>query len=222
MSDAEPLPSATIVPIRDGASGLEVLLLEKAGRARPAPWVFPGGKVEDADRAAPDEPIDSVARRAAVREAEEEAGLVLPTDALRPLSRWITPPLRSRRFDTWFYLAAVEREVAVRVDGGEIGSHRWFAPEEALDHHRRREIVLAPPTFVTVTWLLEHRGAAAALEVLGRAEFLTFQPRICPREDGIACILYPGDAGYEVGDPDRPGPRHRLWATADGYRYERG
>ena len=48
---------------------------------------------------------------------------------------------------------------------------------------------------------------------------VTFRPRICRTPDG-ACMLYPGDAGYEAGDPDAPGPRHRLWALASGWRYE--
>jgi hypothetical protein len=34
-------------------------------------------------------------------------------------------------------------------------------------------------------------------------------------------MLYPGDAGYEAGDVERPGPRHRLWSLPAGYRYER-
>jgi hypothetical protein len=34
-------------------------------------------------------------------------------------------------------------------------------------------------------------------------------------------MLYPGDAGYEAGDPDLPGPRHRIQALASGWRYER-
>jgi len=34
-------------------------------------------------------------------------------------------------------------------------------------------------------------------------------------------MLYPGDAGYDAQDADRPGPRHRLWALAGGWRYER-
>jgi ADP-ribose pyrophosphatase YjhB (NUDIX family) len=64
---------------------------------------------------------------------------------------------------------------------------------------------------------------AAAREAAVREtaeELVTFRPRICPQEDG-ACILYPGDAGYELGDPLVAGPRHRLWSLPGGYRYER-
>ena len=34
-------------------------------------------------------------------------------------------------------------------------------------------------------------------------------------------MLYPGDAGYESGELDAAGARHRLWAVADPWRYER-
>jgi 8-oxo-dGTP pyrophosphatase MutT (NUDIX family) len=207
-----------VVLVRDGLQ-LEVLLLARARRRAegPAAWVFPGGKVELADRAG--DPLED-ARRAAVREAREEAGLVLAPQALRPSSRWSTPDISPRRFDTWFFLGAADADTPVRVDGVEIAEHRWFAPADALRAHHAREILLAPPTFVTVTWLMEHRAVAGALEVLGAAEPLTFRPQIHRREAG-ACILYPGDAGYESGDPERAGPRHRLWALAEGYRYER-
>jgi len=219
-----PLPAATVVPLRDGREGLEVLLLERAprGDGEPAPWVFPGGKIDPGDGPLRPGAEDPVARRAAAREAREEAGLALAPEALVPLSRWITPEISPRRFDTWFYLAALEADAAVRVDGGEIAAHRWLPPREALALHREREgLRLAPPTFVTLAWLEAHCDVAAALEVLGPAEVLTFRPRICPaRSRSGACVLYPGDAGYEAGDPARPGPRHRLWTGPEGYRYE--
>ena len=85
---------------------------------------------------------------------------------------------------------------------------------------QRGEIQLAPPTFVTVQWLSEHTRAEHAQDVLGREPIITFRPRLHRGATG-ACMLYPGDAGYETGDPDQPGPRHRIWALANGWRYER-
>jgi 8-oxo-dGTP pyrophosphatase MutT (NUDIX family) len=215
----EATPSGTIVPIRDGSAGLEVLLLERATErdGKRGPSVFPGGKVDERDRAA--DPVES-ARRAAVREAREEAGLELDAASLVPISRWITPQIASRRFDTWFFVAPVASRAEVRVDGVEICGHRWLAPRDALEAQRRREIRLAPPTFVTVCWLVPYARVAAALAGLAVPEITTFRPRICGLPEG-ACMLYPGDAGYESGDVALPGARHRLWALPDGYRYER-
>jgi len=224
LSDqATPLPSGTVVAVRDARDGLEVLLLERAGQAGrtgPYPWVFPGGKVELPDRARGGDDPAAAARHAAVREAREEAGLVLEPERLVAISRWITPEIRARRFDTWFFLAAVPHDAPVRVDGGEIGGHRWLRPASALEAHASGEIQLAPPTFVTVTWLVEQPDCASAARCLGEVELVTFRPRILPVEGG-ACILYPGDAGYETGVIEHGGPRHRLWSDGRSFRYER-
>lgn len=216
---AEPLPSATVVVVRD-AGDLEVLLLERTrGRGL---WVFPGGKID-----AEDGPLEgpgvweASARRAAVREAREEAALALAADELLPISRWITPEVAPKRFDTLFFLARVGSDVEVRPDGSEMRSHRWWRPADALEAHHRDEIQLAPPTFVTVSWLLGHAHSDETLRRLGGAAPITFRPHICKAGSGQTCILYPGDAGYEAHEPQRPGARHRLWMVSDGWRYER-
>jgi hypothetical protein len=95
------------------------------------------------------------------------------------------------------------------------------APQRVLEAHHRHEMRLAPPIFVTVSWLVGHHTAVDAIDTLGRQSPLTFRPRVCSTADG-GCVLYPGDAGYEDGDVERPGPRHRLWVLPDGWRYERG
>jgi 8-oxo-dGTP pyrophosphatase MutT (NUDIX family) len=218
MSEPAPRLSSTIVVTRDGAAGLEVLLLERSGERKP--WVFPGGKLDEADRAGGGDEQTAL-RRAAVREAHEEASLSLDPDALVLISRWITPKIAPKRFDTWFYLANVPASAPVEVDGGEIARHRWFAPSEALEAHHAADIRLAPPTFVSVTWLAGHTDSAGAARALASAETITFRPRIHPIEGG-ACILYPGDSGYEARDISLPGPRHRLWTRPGGWEYERG
>jgi len=214
----DPLPSGTVVVLRD-TPGLEVLLLQRAARGgEPGIWVFPGGKVDAGDRRAGADPADD-ARRAAVREAAEEAGIALAADALAPISRWITPEIAPKRFDTWFFatLAAADD---VRVDGVEIAAHRWIAPAEALRAHHAHALRLAPPTFVTITWLVDFEKAVDALRDLPARMPEPFRPRIHRGEAG-ACMLYPGDAGYESGELEAAGARHRLWAFADPWRYER-
>jgi 8-oxo-dGTP pyrophosphatase MutT (NUDIX family) len=216
-----PKPSGTVVVVRDGSLHLELLLLERTPRdGEPGPWVFPGGKVDAADLR-PGEDAVAAARRAAVREAQEEAGIALALESLVPISRWITPEISPKRFDTWFFLAPLGGAAEVCVDGMEIQAHRWVAPAEALSLHRERNLRLAPPTFVTLSTLASHRSAEQALRALAGQELPTFRPRIVRLEQG-AVMLYPGDAGYEPVDADRPGPRHRLWALAEGWRYERG
>jgi 8-oxo-dGTP pyrophosphatase MutT (NUDIX family) len=216
---SEPKPSGTVVVLRDTDAALELLLLQRATReGKPGPWVFPGGKVDVADRRAGDPPLLD-ARRAAVRETAEEAGLALDPDRLVAISRWITPEISPQRFDTWFFLARAAAGAHVRIDGGEMGDHRWLAPEAALAAHHRHAIRLAPPTFVTVSWLAGFRRSEQALRELGAREPIAFRPRIARIETG-ACMLYPGDAGYDATDILAEGARHRLWALDAGWRYE--
>lgn len=223
MAGGTPHPSSTVVILRDGRTSLEVLLLERARRRGagegPGPWVFPGGKVEPGDEAHEGDEAPGV-RRAAVRETREEAGLQLSPDTLVPISRWITPEVSPRRFDTWFYAAGAPEGARVAVDGREIMGHRWIEAEAALAAHAEGVVRLAPPTFVTVHWLRGHRRVADALDALGRRPFLTFRPRLCPIEGGVV-MLYPGDAGYEAGDPGRPGARHRVYSGPSGFEYLR-
>jgi len=218
---SEPKPSATVVLIRDADPGLQLLLLERR-RRDPAkargPWVFPGGKVEARDRNPQTDGLGA-ARQAVVRETLEEAGIEIDPDALVPISRWITPELATRRFDTWFFLGPFEAAREVCVDGSEIEGHCWLTPHAALDAHEREEIRLAPPTFVTVNWMASYNRTCDALEHFARASVQVFRPRICSLDQG-ACMLYPGDAGYADGAMERSGARNRLWITPGGWRYE--
>lgn len=220
-----PKPSATVVALRDGDAGSEVLLVQRAKRDGSAGiWVFPGGKVEDSDghlAHAEESRVLDVVRRTGVRETEEEAGLSLDPNSLGLIARWITPPIAPRRFDTWFFAAAVQRDAEVRVDGGEICDHRWLRPDDALELRLSGAIDLAPPTLVTIHWLAEYTTVDDTLTGLVRPSVPKIEPNICVLEDG-ACMLYPGDAGYEISDPHFPGPRNRLWRSSRGsYRYER-
>jgi 8-oxo-dGTP pyrophosphatase MutT (NUDIX family) len=134
---------ATVVVARDGADGLEVLLLQRTPAAVFAPGVhcFPGGRVD------PDDGGDH--RVAAVREAEEEAGLRLDPEALRFVARWVTPPGSPRRFDTSFYVAPAPPGQEAVADGVEMVASGWFRPADALT----APIELIEPTANTLALL---------------------------------------------------------------------
>ena len=215
-----PKPSGTVVVIREGGAQLELLLLERTPRdGEPGPWVFPGGKVDAADLR-PGEDAVAAARRAAVREAQEEASIALALESLVPFSRWITPEISPKRFDTWFFLAPLRGTTEVCVDGSEIQAHRWVSPADALTLHHERSLRLAPPTFVTLSTLLGKRSVVDAVAAAREAAPLAYLPRVV-RVAGGACSLYPADAGWELRDPTLAGPRNRLWMLESGWRYER-
>jgi 8-oxo-dGTP pyrophosphatase MutT (NUDIX family) len=107
-SPAEPVPSATLLLVRDGRSGLEVFMVKRHHRIDfvPGAMVFPGGKVDPGDRDAALQarclgtdtlpPDELVLRVAAIREAFEECGVLLA----RPAGEaGLVPPARLRELD---------------------------------------------------------------------------------------------------------------------------
>jgi 8-oxo-dGTP pyrophosphatase MutT (NUDIX family) len=141
MHSADPIPSATVVVLRERDSRLEVLMLRRSAAVsvHGGGWVFPGGRLEAGD--ATDSDILGGLRRAAVRETCEEAGVVLDEGLLVPWSRWITPVFIKPRFDTLFFAAAVPAEVPVTVDGREIDAHAWLSPRAAVEKRDRKSVV---------------------------------------------------------------------------------
>ena len=216
----EAVPAATVVLLRDGPDGLETLMVRRSSKLEFAGdmWVFPGGRVDPDDMPADGDVIEG-ARRAAVREAREEADLVVDSAALVPFAHWVPPPAAPKRFATWFFMGPAP-EGAVTVDGGEIRDHRWIAPAEAIARRDAGEIELAPPTWITLHRLAPHADVNAALTDAAAREPDFFETHITRVDGGIAA-LWEGDAGYETQDADAPGARHRLLMVENGWRYER-
>jgi 8-oxo-dGTP pyrophosphatase MutT (NUDIX family) len=238
-------PAATVIPLRDGDAGLEVLLLRRNRRGSFAGmWVFPGGRVDEIDvKAAAGDVVADVslpggaalagvgievpgglgaARRAAVREAEEEAGVRLDPEDLAVLSWWLPPGEAARRFSTWFFLAPFTAGEPVTVDEGEIFEYRWISPGEAMEARERGEISLAPPTWVTLRGLDGLADTASAMAVARATPPRQYVTRAVIDGTNLVATVWEGDAAWE--DPavglDAPGPRHRVVLDPAGWRYE--
>ena len=186
MSELRPAiahPAATVVLLRDGGAGCEVLLVRRNAQLvfHGGAWVFPGGRL-DAGGSTRRGGGDTVAaaQRAAVREAREEAGLTLAPDALVLVSRWITPATaaealrhlvlrrawattrRWRSTAARFTTTAGWRRATRSRPSAPVRSscrRRPSSPSRALAPHRRR------------------RRRARGLRA-GPAEM--FEPRLCP------------------------------------------
>ncbi|MFD5316799.1 NUDIX domain-containing protein [Streptomyces sp. NPDC127098] len=177
----------------DGAAGLEVFLLRRrlsmafAGGA----YAFPGGAMDPGDEsvrytavrelfeetgvllAAPAaEPGRLVGE--VVPEAVTEApppfgellarrGLVARGDLLGAWARWITPEFEARRYDTWFFVAALPPGQRARNASTEADHTGWLSPALAIARYERRELLMMPPTVATLRRLLPHRTVDAAL-----------------------------------------------------------
>ena len=215
-----PAPAASVVLLRDTDAGPEILYLHRNPDLRfmGGYWVFPGGRVDPADHVSGGDTAGA-ARRAAAREAHEEAGVRVDPVDLHPVCQWTTPVSSPIRFATWFFAAASNPEI-VRVDGGEIRDHRWRRPEDALQAHRAGEIKFANPTFALTTRLCGHATVRDALAVVDTWEWEQLLGRIHPVEGGRVA-LYAEDCGYETGHIECEGPRHRIWMLDTGWRYER-
>jgi 8-oxo-dGTP pyrophosphatase MutT (NUDIX family) len=211
-----PIPAATVVLVRDHAGGIETLMLRRNVEVSfGGMWVFPGGRVE-----AEDGEGEIGARRAAVREAAEEAGLAVDGELLVPFAHWTPPPVAPKRFATWFFLAPAPEGI-VSIDGGEIHDHVWVTAAAALERHAAGEIQLAPPTWITLHWLQESATVEEALQRAASSIVESFTTRIMTNESGELVAVWHGDIAYEGDDLAAAGGRHRLSMVDGGWRYER-
>lgn len=219
----EAAPAATVALLRDGETGLEVLLGRRSSKLafHGGAWVFPGGRIDPGDYADDPTDVDAAARRAAVREAKEEAGVDVDGDALVHVSNWTTPEISPKRFATWFFAGPVAGGTAI-ADGAETDVLQWFGPAEALEARQAGEIELAPPQYVTLVELANYGSVADAMVALDRMEVLDFTPRFHFVEGGGAICVYTEDVAYDdLGKLDHGGPRHRLYLRDTGWEYVR-
>jgi 8-oxo-dGTP pyrophosphatase MutT (NUDIX family) len=149
------IPAATVIIARDADGGPEVLMVRRDSKLAFAAgmWVFPGGRLDPEDYGSDPSDLAGAEVRAAAREAEEEAGLAIDATSLRRWSHWTPPDMgQSHRFSTAFFVGRAPVGEVV-IDDGEIRAHQWVRPADALELHRRGEVELAPPTYITLVQL---------------------------------------------------------------------
>ena len=129
--------------------------------------------------------------------AEEK--LVLRADLLRPWSRWITPTVERRRYDTHFFVALLPAGQLADGATSESDGVYWSTPAAALETWKSGEHVLLPPTWSQLTSL----GAYA-----DTAEILAAEPPIEPIQpefgpvDGKMLLQFPDNMSYFADIPD--------------------
>ena len=218
-TDNPVIPAATVVVLRDAPTGLQTLMLRRNSRLEfvGGMWVFPGGRVDPEDHGGADDVVGA-ARNAAAREAVEEAGQSIDPETLVWFSHWTPPPMAPKRFATWFFAARATGD-AVTIDGGEIHDAAWMVPSEAIARRDAGEIEMAPPTWVTLHYLARLGDVATALDTFRRTETRYYETRI-GRRGKIPVAMWAGDAGYDSGDPEVDGPRHRLVLDRERYAFD--
>jgi 8-oxo-dGTP pyrophosphatase MutT (NUDIX family) len=192
--ETPPRQAATVIVLRGGSDSLEVLLVRRTPHARfmGGVWVFPGGAVDAGEGEG-----DAAHRVAAVRELQEEAGIVVADPgALVKFSRWITPAEVVVRFDTHFFLTPLPDDQEPTIDGDEIVDEGWFTPSGALAAHERGEIALVFPTIKHLEQIGAFPSAEALLDYARGREVRPIQPRVAT-EGETARLLLPGEPGYD-------------------------
>lgn len=135
-------------------------------------------------------------------------GLRLAADRLAYFSHWLTPPGRTRRFDTRFFVAVAPPAQTPAHDNCETVDHAWIAPADALARHRRGEFPIVFATLKTLEALACFRDTAALMaHARSPRRIERAQPQLASGRDGRR-LLAPGDYAYaEVArlDPEGTG-----------------
>lgn len=179
--------------------------------------VFPGGVVDTEDG---EGGTDGGHRRAALRELAEETGLLaldegvrampddtapgdrveahrsrLALDSLVLVSRWVTPEMAPARFDTWFYLLAVNGPPEVRINTGELRGHAWVTPEEALRRFETGSWSMILPTITHLRWLSRRVSIPDALAAASGADGRTLIRPILAPDGSLLPVHLPAEDG---------------------------
>ena len=181
-----PRGAATVLVVRDTPEGPSVFVQRRVPTMEFAPsmYVFPGGGV-DAEDAAAELDVAAVAGlasrmglaaadagplvSAALREVEEECGLRLDVSGLVVRAHWVTPPFEKRRYDTWFFAAALPEGQHARGTTTETDHDAWVLPRRLLTAYDEGRAVMLPPTVVALEQLAGFGSVA---------DFLADQPAI--------------------------------------------
>jgi len=191
-------------------------MLRRSGKSAfmPDAFVFPGGTVDEADRAAglpsgwsasrvaeefrsatsselpPDQPAISpedaqALIHAAARELREEADITVDPAELRLFSHWITPSGEPRRYNTFFFVAHAPHGQHGRADAFETHDARWISPAAALDAAARGEMLIRYPTLKHLERLAAFSATNALLAYARSKPIVTIMPGGMP-EEGFA------------------------------------
>jgi 8-oxo-dGTP pyrophosphatase MutT (NUDIX family) len=122
-------------------------------------------------------------------------GLVIRADLLVPWARWITPEAEPRRFDTWFFAAALPAGQEATGHLAEADETAWLRPADAIAASKAGTISLLPPTATTLN---EFTQCGDLADILGRRRTMVpVQPRMVV-EDGEAWLLIPDEVAYPL------------------------
>ncbi|MEP6852716.1 MAG: NUDIX hydrolase [bacterium] len=114
-----------------------------------------------------------------------EADLGIDAALVRPWARWITPVGEPRRYDTWFFVAALPADggaAAVSTEAAEAG---WITPGRAVEEHRAGIRGMLPPTLVALQEMAGFSTVSAVLAAAGNRDLGPVQPVLEPESGRV-------------------------------------
>ncbi|MFI9629846.1 NUDIX hydrolase [Streptomyces sp. NPDC052042] len=136
-----------------------------------------------------------VARELSFAEFLDRRGLVLRSDLLGAWARWITPEFEPRRYDTWFFVAALPEGQRTRNVSTEADRAVWIRPGDAADGYDRGELLMMPPTVSTLRALRLYDTAAEALKAADAQDLTPVLAR-AELEDDALVLSWPGHGEF--------------------------
>ncbi|MEU6303126.1 NUDIX hydrolase [Streptomyces chartreusis] len=144
------------------------------------------GEDWEADRAA------LVARDLSFAEFLDRRGLALRSDLLGAWTRWITPEFEPRRYDTWFFVAALPEGQRTRNASTEADRTVWIRPTDAAASYDKGELLMMPPTIATLRQLTPYDSAAQTLTAAPDRDLTPVLAQARLGEDGEIVLAWPG------------------------------
>ena len=124
--------------------------------------------------------------------------LVLHCDGLHYISHWTTPPSRTRRYSTRFFVAVLPEGQSASHCGGELTESCWATAHDTLKAGREGVVKLHYPTIKTLESIARHKTLDSLVEwAASCVEWgVTSMAPVLIERDGRETVVLPGDKDY--------------------------
>lgn len=95
--------------------------------------------------------------------------MAVDVGSLAFVSRWVTPMVFPRRYDTHFYLAPLSSPLPLTLAIDELEEAAYITPAAALGAHQAQQWPMVLPTLAHLRWLARFTSIDQALEATSRA-----------------------------------------------------
>lgn len=128
------------------------------------------------------------------------SGYVLRSDLLSAWAHWITPPNESRRYDTHFFVAALPAGQEADAHTTEAVEATWWHPCAALAAFDSGEMMLMPPTLLSLRDLDTFSTTAEVLASCADRDLTPVHPRF-RKEGDVRMIILPDGSEHPFNPP---------------------